>query len=73
MKGAEVKLNSVIAQYILAIGTIDDWLTSLIEEKRAIFEQAMNGEEVEAAEMELMRALMKKIVEEGRRKWKLSA
>ena len=73
MKGAAVKLNSVIAQYILAIGTIDDWMTSLIEEKRAIFEQAMNGEEVEAAEMELMRALMKKIVEEGRRKWKLSA
>ncbi len=72
MKGCEVKLNSVIAQYILAIGTIDDWMTSLIEEKRAIFEQAMNGDEVEAAEMELMRALMKKIVEEGRRKWKLA-
>lgn len=72
MSGVEVKLNSVIAQYILAISTIDDWITGLIEEKRAIFEQAMNGSEVEAAEMELMRALMNKIVTEGRKKWKLT-
>lgn len=73
MKSAKVKLNSVIAQYILAIGTIDDWMTSIIEEKRAIFDQAVNARDIEAAEMELMKALMKKIVQEGRRKWKLSA
>jgi len=73
MKSAAVKLNSVIAQYILAIGTIDDWITQLIEEKRAIFEQAVNATEMEAAEMTLMKALMEKILVEGRRKWKLSA
>lgn len=73
MKSAKVKLNSVIAQYILAIGTIDDWMTTIIEEKRAIFDQAVNNRDVEAAEMELMQALMKKIVAEGRKKWKLIA
>ena len=73
MKSSEVKLNSVIAQYILAISTIDDWITTLIEEKRAIFEQAVNAQEVEAAEMHLMKALMNKILVEGRKKWRLSA
>lgn len=72
MKSAKVKLNSVIAQYILAIGTIDDWLTSLIEEKRSIFEQAVNAKDIEAAEMDLMKELMSKIVNEGRKKWKLT-
>lgn len=72
MNGCEVKLNSVIAQYILAISTIDDWMVQIIEEKRAIFEQAVNAKEVEAAEMELMKALMEKIVLEGRKKWKLT-
>ena len=73
MKSAKVKLNSVIAQYILAIGTIDDWMTSLIEEKRAIFEQAVNNKEAEAAEQDLMKALMNKIMVEGRKKWKLAS
>jgi SNF2 family DNA or RNA helicase len=72
MKSSKIKLNSVIAQYILAIGTIDDWLTSLIEEKRSIFDQAVNNREVEAAEMQLMQMLMQKIVNEGRKRWKLS-
>jgi SNF2 family DNA or RNA helicase len=71
MKSAKVKLNSVIAQFILAIGTIDDWITTLIEDKRAIFEQAVNARDAEAAEQELMQALMKKIVAEGRKKWNL--
>lgn len=72
MKSAKVKLNSVIAQYILAIGTIDDWMTTIIEDKRAIFEQAVSLKETEAADQELMKALMNKIVQEGRKKWKLS-
>lgn len=72
MKSAEVKLNSVMAQYILAISTIDDWMTGLIEEKRAIFDQAVNARDAEAAEQTLMKALMDKIVKEGRKKWKLS-
>lgn len=66
--------TSVAATYMLAGNTIDEWLTEIIEFKRAAFIKTMNkptASGVEWNQQDLIRALTAKILSEGRKKWKL--
>ena len=63
--------KTVNLNYLLAVGTIDDYFTDLVEQKREIFNETMRGEKSlsswneQSIIMELANTLMKK----GKKKW----
>jgi SWI/SNF-related matrix-associated actin-dependent regulator 1 of chromatin subfamily A len=58
--------NKVNAVYMVVSGTIDEWFTELVEEKRRMFKATMSGSEV--MEMgSLLEELMKIVVSKGRK------
>lgn len=61
--------NKVNITYMIAVGTIDEWLTELVEEKRALIQNVIDGKEVNYIESELMSALARKVMEKGGAKW----
>lgn len=63
--------NSVIAMYLVALGTIDEFFATLVENKRTYMKSALDGEHTSADDSPLMRGLAKKLIESGRSKWKL--
>jgi SWI/SNF-related matrix-associated actin-dependent regulator 1 of chromatin subfamily A len=57
--------NQVNAIYMIVSGTIDEWFTEIVEEKRRAFKSTMSGKEV--MEMgSLLEELMKVIIHQGR-------
>jgi SNF2 family DNA or RNA helicase len=56
--------------YMIAAGTIDEFLTELVEQKRAVFQQVMDGKVVDWNESNLMHDLAEALRVKGLRKFK---
>lgn len=63
--------TSIHVKYMIAKGTIDEWLTSLIDEKRVDVTATLDGRETTQDEVSLTREMMDVIYREGRQRWKL--
>lgn len=61
----------VNATYITAIGTIDEFFSELVEKKRAIVKQVLDGEQTDWNETSIMRELMEILSRKGAEKWKM--
>lgn len=64
--------DKINAHYLIAAGTIDDFLTDIIEYKRRNITQTLDGKEFEWDPNSLMMELGKVIQAKGLKKWKLS-
>lgn len=63
--------KSVVALYIVAMGTIDEWLAELVEKKRAFMASALDGESIAWEESAVIGELFLKLKTAGKPKWKL--
>lgn len=63
--------SSILIQYMIAVGTIDEWLTNLIDEKRIDVTATLDGRYVHPDETSLTREMMDIIYREGRERWRL--
>jgi hypothetical protein len=61
-----------MAHYLIAAGTIDDFLTDIVEEKRRNVNQTLDGKEVDWDTNSLQSALADALMSKGLRKWKLA-
>jgi len=59
------------AHYLIAAGTIDDFLTDIIETKRSNVAQTLDGEEIQWNEDSIIAELAKVLQTKGLKKWKL--
>lgn len=62
----------IMAHYLIAAGTIDDFFTDIVEGKRRNVQQTLDGEEMVYDEKNLMVQLRNAILSKGLKKWKLS-
>jgi SWI/SNF-related matrix-associated actin-dependent regulator 1 of chromatin subfamily A len=65
------QLSSVSITYMIASGTIDDYFSELVEQKRAIVAAALDNKEIEWQQQSLMKELAEMLVSKGREKWRL--
>jgi SWI/SNF-related matrix-associated actin-dependent regulator of chromatin subfamily A-like protein 1 len=65
-------MDKVNAVYLIAAGTIDDFLTQLVEEKRRNVKNTLDFEEVTWDERGLIMELARVIANKGLQRWKLS-
>jgi SWI/SNF-related matrix-associated actin-dependent regulator 1 of chromatin subfamily A len=56
-------------QYHIAIGTIDEYFTELVEKKRSICKQVLNGEESKWDETSIMKELAEILRRKGGQRW----
>jgi SNF2 family DNA or RNA helicase len=63
--------NNVSVTYMIAIGTIDEYFTELVEKKRAIVSSAMDGKEMQWDQNSLMKELAETLLTKGRERWRL--
>lgn len=68
--GQEAK--KLTATYMIAVGTIDEFFTELVEQKRALVAAAMDHKELEWDQNSLLKDLMDMIATRGSKRWKLS-
>ena len=61
--------NHIQATYIIALGTIDEWLTQIIEEKRNIVKSALDFTVCQYNESSILEDLALKLSAAGKRKW----
>jgi len=61
--------SQVNAIYLVALGTIDEYFAELVEKKRSIFKQVMDGQDYKWTESEIMRELAEILATKGRREW----
>lgn len=54
------------AAYLIAINTIDEWLTSLVEKKRSIMQQTLDGKNIPYEQQSLMKELAGILAQQGR-------
>lgn len=59
------QLNPITATYFIAVGTIDEMLTQLVEKKRAMFSQAIEGKEINWEESSVIKELTEIILRKG--------
>lgn len=67
--GTELKRSEggmVNCAYLIAIGTIDEWLTQLVEKKRSIMQQTLDGKNVSYDQQSLMKELAAVLYQKGR-------
>jgi SNF2 family DNA or RNA helicase len=64
--------DQINAIYMLSAGTIDDMLTELVERKRAIMKQVLDGKNEKWDESSLMKDLMDELVNRGATKWRMA-
>jgi SNF2 family DNA or RNA helicase len=65
------QLNNVSITYMLASGTIDEYFTELVEQKRAIVAATLDNKEIQWDQQGLMSALAEVLVTKGRKGWSL--
>lgn len=65
------KFSSVSANYILSTGTIDEYFTEIVEVKRAIIDQTLDGKDYQWSEQGLMKELAEVLARKGAKKWRL--
>jgi len=63
--------GSVSGNYIISTGTIDEFFTELVEKKRAILAQTLDGQEMVWDETSLMKELAETLAKKGSKQWKL--
>jgi|SRR5882672_1377389 len=63
--------NNVIITYMIAINTIDEYFTELVEQKRAVVDSSLDGTESSWDEKSLMTELAQVLVTKGKKSWKL--
>jgi len=56
--------------YMIAIGTIDEYFTELVEQKRAIVSSTLDNKEIAWDQSNLMKELAGVLVSKGRERWK---
>jgi SNF2 family DNA or RNA helicase len=63
--------DKVFGTYIVAVGTIDEFFAELVERKRAIMKQTLDGKNVMWEEQDIIKELGEKIFKAGRsQRWK---
>jgi SNF2 family DNA or RNA helicase len=67
---ADAKINAV---YLIAAGTIDDFLTEIVEVKRRNVDMTIDGTDYEWNESSLQMELAQALATKGLKKWKLAA
>lgn len=65
-------INKLTATYMVASGTIDEFFTELVEQKRTLVAAAMDNKEIEWSQSSLMKELAEAIATRGGKKWRLS-
>lgn len=65
------QLNPVAVNYLIATETIDEYFSELVEKKRAIVAQTLDGKEVAWETNSLMKELAAILVQKGTKKWSL--
>jgi SWI/SNF-related matrix-associated actin-dependent regulator of chromatin subfamily A-like protein 1 len=63
--------NNVSITYIIAIETIDEYFTELVEKKRSIVAATMDNKEIPWDQQSLMKELANTLMVKGKRKWSL--
>lgn len=63
--------NNVSATYMIAIGTIDEYFTELVETKRSIVAATMDNKQIAWDQQSLMQELTQMLVTKGRDRWRL--
>ncbi len=63
--------NNVSVTYMLAIGTIDEYFTELVEQKRAIVASTMDNKSIAWDQQSLMKELTEMLVTKGAKRWSL--
>jgi SNF2 family DNA or RNA helicase len=58
--------DKVGAGYLIAIDTMDEWLTQLVEKKRSIMQNTLDGKNIPWDQQSLMKELMSIMVQKGR-------
>ena len=61
--------DKVTATYFIAVGTVDEFFTELVEKKRAIVKQTLDGEIVKWNETSLIQELAEVLALKGGRRW----
>lgn len=63
-------LDKVTATYLVAVGTIDEYFASLVEQKRSIFKSTMSGTKMEDwNQTSLLKQLTEILASKGRKQW----
>lgn len=65
------QVSNVSITYMLASGTIDEYFTELVEQKRAIVASALDGVQMQWDQNSLMKELAQMLLSKGREKWRL--
>lgn len=65
------KSGTILGCYMVAIGTIDEYLSRLVEQKRAMFVQAMEGKNVQWDETSIIKELTEILIKEGRKNFSI--
>lgn len=63
--------NPVLITYMIASGTIDEFFTELVEQKRAIVASTMDGKSIVWNQSSLMNELSVLLTTQGKKKWKM--
>jgi len=63
--------NNVSVTYFIAIGTIDEYFTELVETKRSIVSSTLDNKQIQWDQQSLMASLTEMLVTKGRERWRL--
>lgn len=63
--------ESVSATYLVALGTIDEYFAELVERKRSIMSQVLDGKESTWDESNIIKELTEKLIQMNTKKWRL--
>lgn len=63
--------TKIIAKYMIAVGTIDEWFTTLVDSKRGYMSSTLDGTVSTLDEQSLTREMIDVIAREGRARWHL--
>jgi SWI/SNF-related matrix-associated actin-dependent regulator 1 of chromatin subfamily A len=65
------QLNHCIGTYFVAVGTVCEFFSEIVERKREIVSKTLSGEAIEWNQSSLMRELTERLQTEGLKKWSL--
>jgi SNF2 family DNA or RNA helicase len=63
--------NAIFATYMVAIGTIDEFFATLVEQKREVVKHTISGVATDWSETTIMQELAEKLSASNRRKWSI--
>jgi SNF2 family DNA or RNA helicase len=63
------KANKVTNTFLIAVGTVDEFFAKLVEQKREICAQTIDGKEISWQESSLIKELAEVLAQQGGKKW----